>query len=95
MPTALLLEGADPALGAAVCLRLAQERGIVADAQPGQRAREVGRAVLRTPVVPQLQAAGHIGIQAAAPAVDDRIVNRLQGSEPVPTLATCAQASAV
>ena len=31
-PQALLLEGADPALSAAVGLRLAQERGVVGDA---------------------------------------------------------------
>jgi hypothetical protein len=35
-PQALLFEGADPALGAAVGLRLTQERRVVADAQPGQ-----------------------------------------------------------
>jgi hypothetical protein len=35
-PQALLLEGADPAFGAAVGLRLTQERRVVADAQPGQ-----------------------------------------------------------
>jgi hypothetical protein len=39
-PQVLFLEGADPALGAAVGRRLAQERRVVADAQPGQRAGE-------------------------------------------------------
>jgi hypothetical protein len=47
-PQALLLEGADPAFGAAACLRLAQEGGVVGDAQPADRAQEVGRAVLRS-----------------------------------------------
>ena len=55
-PQALVFEGADPALSAAACLRLTQERGVVADAQPGQGAGEVGRAVLRAPVVSELQA---------------------------------------
>jgi hypothetical protein len=45
-PQALLLEGADPALSATVGLRLAQEGGVIGDAQPGDRAQEVGRAVL-------------------------------------------------
>ena len=35
-PQALLFEGADPALGAAVGLRLTQERGVVGDAQPAE-----------------------------------------------------------
>jgi hypothetical protein len=39
-PQALLLEGADPAFGAAVGLGFTQERGVVADAQPGQGAGE-------------------------------------------------------
>jgi hypothetical protein len=46
-PQALVLEGPDPAFGAAVGLRLTQERRIVADAQPRQGAGEVRRAVLR------------------------------------------------
>jgi hypothetical protein len=37
----------------------------VADAQPGQRAGEVGRAILGSPVVAQLEAAGDVGVQAA------------------------------
>jgi len=45
-PQALLLEGTDPALGAAVGLRLTEEGGVVADPQPADRAEEVGRAVL-------------------------------------------------
>src|SRR5918993_4360808 len=40
-PPALVLEGPDPALSAAVGLRLTQERRAVADAQPGHRAGEV------------------------------------------------------
>jgi hypothetical protein len=52
-PQALLLEGADPALGAAVGLRLAQEGGVVGDAEPADRAQEVARAVRRSPVVSQ------------------------------------------
>jgi hypothetical protein len=64
-PQALLLEGADPAFGAAVGFRLAQERGIVGDAEPADRAQEVARAVLGSPVVAQLEAAGDVGVQAA------------------------------
>ena len=59
-PQALLFAGADPSLGAAACPRLAQERGVVADAQPGDRAQEVAGAILRPPLVPQQQAAGHV-----------------------------------
>ena len=40
-PQALVLEGADPAFGAAVGLRLTQERGIIDDPQPGDRAQQV------------------------------------------------------
>jgi hypothetical protein len=93
-PQALLLEGADPPLGAAVGLRLAQERGVVGDAQPGDRAEEVPGAVLGSPVVAQAKPTGHVRAEGAPP-VDDGVVDRLQGSEPVPTLATWAQASAV
>ena len=35
-PQALVFEGADPTFGAAACLRLAQQRRAVGDAQPGQ-----------------------------------------------------------
>jgi hypothetical protein len=64
-PQALLLEGADPALGAAVGLRLTKERGVIRDAQPGDRALEVARAILRPPIVAQLEAAGDVGLQPA------------------------------
>jgi len=64
-PQALLLEGADPAFGAAVGLGFTQERRVVADAEPGQGAGEVGRAVLGSPVVPQRQAAGDVSVEAA------------------------------
>ena len=37
-PQALVFEGADPALSAAVGLRLTQERGAVSNPEPGQRA---------------------------------------------------------
>ena len=47
-PQALLFQGADPAFGAAVGLRLAQEGGVVGDAQPADRSQEVARAVLRS-----------------------------------------------
>ena len=93
-PQALVLEGADPALSTAVGLRFSKERGIVADAQPGQRAGEVGRAILRPPVVAHLQAAGHVGVEAA-PAVNDGVIDRLQAANRSPTLATCTHASAV
>ena len=56
-PQALVLEGADPPFGAPVGLRLAQEGGIIGDPQPGDRAQEVGRAVLGSPVVPKFQTA--------------------------------------
>jgi hypothetical protein len=72
-PQTLLLEGADPALSAAVGLRLTQERRAVGDPEPGQRAGEVGRAVLRAPVVAQLKAAGDVGTKAS-PAVDDGLL---------------------
>ena len=68
-PQALLFEGADPALGAAVGLRLAQEGGVVGDAQPADRAQEVGRAVLGSPVVAQAETAGDVALQPA-PAVE-------------------------
>ena len=84
-PQTLLLEGADPALGAAVGLRLAQEGRVVGDPKPGDRAQKVARALLRSPVMAQLHAAGDIGIQPA-PAVDDRVVDGLEGSKAVPDL---------
>jgi hypothetical protein len=93
-PQALVLEGADPALGAAVGLRLTQERGTVGDPEPGQRAGEMGRAVLRPPVMAQLQTAGDVRAELA-PAVNDGVIDRLEGAKRSPTLATCAQASAV
>jgi hypothetical protein len=65
-PQALLREGADPGFGAAVGLGFTQERRVVADAQPGQGAGEVGRAVLGSPVMPQRQAAGDVSLQAAS-----------------------------
>jgi hypothetical protein len=49
------------------------------------RAREVARAVLQPPVVPQRQAAGHIGIQPT-PVVNDGVVERLQDGEAVADL---------
>jgi hypothetical protein len=68
-PEALLLEGADPALGVAVGLRLAQERGVVSDAQPGDRAEEVGRAVLRSPVVAQAETTGQVRAEGAPASI--------------------------
>jgi hypothetical protein len=44
-PQVLPFEGADPALGAAVGLRLAKERGVIGDPQPADGAVEVRRAV--------------------------------------------------
>jgi hypothetical protein len=41
-PQAVVFEGADPALGAAVGLRLTEEGGVDGDAQPADRAQEVG-----------------------------------------------------
>jgi hypothetical protein len=40
-PQALVFQRADPALGAAVGLRLTQERRVVGDAQPADRPGEV------------------------------------------------------
>jgi hypothetical protein len=61
-PQALVVEGPDPPLGTAVGFGLAEERRVVADAQPADRAEEVGRAILRAPVVPQLQTRGDVGV---------------------------------
>jgi hypothetical protein len=44
--------------------------------------------------VPQLEAAGDVGIQPSE-AVDDGVIDRLEGGEAFADLATCAQASAV
>jgi hypothetical protein len=84
-PEALLLEGADPALGAAACFRLAQEGGVVGDAQPADRAQDVARSVLGSPVVAQGDLARHVGAQATE-AVDDRVINRLQGGKAIAEL---------
>jgi hypothetical protein len=46
-PQALVLQGADPAFGAAVGLGFTQERRVIADPQPGQGSSEVRRTVLR------------------------------------------------
>jgi hypothetical protein len=61
-PQALVFEGADPALGAAVGLRLARNAG--SSAMPSQASKPVkwGRAVLGSPVVPQLEAPGDVGV---------------------------------
>lgn len=75
-PEALLLEGLDPVLGATVALGLADMGGVVGDAQSAQRAEEVGRAVLRTPVVAQPEASPDVGPQLA-PAVEYGVVDRL------------------
>src|SRR4029450_8163479 len=72
-PQALLLEGADPALGATVGLRLPQERRTVGDPEPGQGAGEVGRAVLRAPVVSQRQTTSDVGVETA-PAVNHGVI---------------------
>jgi hypothetical protein len=45
----------------------------------------VGRAVLGSAIVPHLKAAGDVGVQPA-PAVNDRVVDRLQGGEAVADL---------
>src|ERR1700733_15640745 len=65
-PQALLLQGADEALGHAVALGLSDEGGIVLDAQPVEGALEVMGSVLTPPVVPQLDASGDV--RSAAPA---------------------------
>jgi hypothetical protein len=44
--------------------------------------------------MPHRQATGHVGIQPA-PAVDDRVIDRLQGGEPVADLGHVVHASAV
>jgi hypothetical protein len=64
-PQALVFEGADPALSTAVGLGLTQERGAVGDTEPGQRAGEVGRAVLRAPVMAQRQTTGDVRAELA------------------------------
>lgn len=77
-PQALLLEGLDPALGAAVALRLAHVGGVIGDAQPTQGAEEVGRAVLRPPVLAQAETSDDVGSQLAPP-VDHCVMDWLEG----------------
>jgi hypothetical protein len=50
-PQALFFEGLDPSFGAAVGLGFAEVGGVVGDAEPAQRALEVDRPVLASPVV--------------------------------------------
>ena len=57
-PQALFFEGADEAFGAAVGLGLTDVGGVVGEAEPGNGAQEVVGAVLGSPVVTQLDAAG-------------------------------------
>jgi len=81
-PEALLLQGADEPFGHAVALRLADEGGIVGDAEPAERALEVVGPVLAAPVVTELDASGHVRAQAAE-AVDYGVVDGLEGGEAV------------
>lgn len=58
------------------------DRGVV-EAEPADRAGEVARAVLRSPVMAQRDPAGDVGLELTEP-VDEGLVDRLQGSEPGP-----------
>jgi hypothetical protein len=63
-PQALLFEGADEPFGTAVGFGLADEGGIVCDAEPGDRSDEVVGPVLGSPVVTQRDASGDVGSEA-------------------------------
>lgn len=49
------------------------------------RGSEVVGSILESPVVTQLQAPGNVGVEVAV-AVDEGVVDRLQGGEPVTDL---------
>ena len=84
-PQALLFEGPDEALGHAVALGFAHEGGVVLDAQPVEGTLEVVGPVLAAPVVAQLDSSGHVGSEPPE-AVDDGVIDGLEGSEAVPHL---------
>lgn len=69
------------------------ERGVIGD-PASYRAQEVGRAVLRPPVVAQWDALSHVGAQGAE-AVDDGVVDQLEGGEAVADLGHVDHALAV
>src|SRR5581483_362970 len=62
-PDHLFLQGADEPFGAAVARRLPDVGRGVFDPKPGERPGEVRARVLRAPVVPAADPAGHVRTQ--------------------------------
>ena len=81
-PQALLLQGPDEALGHAVALGLADEGGVVLDAQPVEGTLEVVGPVLAAPVVSELDPSGDVGSEPPE-AVDHGVIDGLEGGEAV------------
>src|SRR6266545_8054858 len=81
-PDALLLQGSDEPLGAAVTRRLADVGRGVADPEPGERAGEVRARVLRSPVMPTGDSACDVGGELPE-AIPHRGVDRLERCEAV------------
>src|SRR3990172_9418524 len=79
-PQALLLQGADEALGAAVAFRLPRVAGIVSDSQPGEAAGEMVGAVLASPVMTHRHPSGHVGGELAEAIDEDRKSTRLNST---------------
>src|SRR6266508_3129930 len=84
-PDALLLEGADEPLGAPGAGWLPHVGRRVFDPEPPQRPGEVRARVLGSPVVTERDAPGDVGSEYAEP-VPDRVVDRLESGEPIPSL---------
>ena len=80
-PQALLVEGADPPLGATIGLRLAQEGGVGGDAEPGDRARQCPERYCGPRSGRNDSHEPHR--RPADPAVDDRLIDGLEGGEAV------------
>jgi hypothetical protein len=68
---ALLLQRADPAPGAAVGLRLAQEGGVVGDAQPADRAQEVDRPDPPAQLLVRSLASAEVSLRSTQPGAMD------------------------
>ena len=84
-PQALLLQRADEAFDDPVTLRLADERGAVGDAQPGEFVPKRVRRVLRPPVAPDREPAGDVLLKRSV-REPDALVHWLESRPPITDL---------
>ena len=92
-PQALVFEGADPALSAAMVSGSSRNAGL--SAIPSQASEPVKWAERYCgPSRAEVQATGDVALQPSE-AVDDRVIDRLEGGEPVADLGHMRPGSAV